>query len=76
MIEEYFTPKEIADRFKVKVTAVYNWIDRGQLYAIKLGELARIPKSALEAFIRPAGRSREQKQEPAQEPPDTNSRSK
>jgi excisionase family DNA binding protein len=71
MEEEYFTPQEIAKRFKVTVTAVYNWIDRGQLFAIKLGESVRVPKSALEAFIKPAGRSREQKEEAAQEPPST-----
>ncbi len=68
MEEEYFTPKEIAERFKVTVPAVYNWIDREQLYAIKLGESVRIPKSALEAFIKPAGRSRKQKKRSAQEP--------
>jgi hypothetical protein len=35
MEEVYFTPKERAERLKVTVPAVYNWIDREQLYAMK-----------------------------------------
>ena len=53
MDEEYFTVKEIAEHLKVSRQAVYDWIYEGRLKAVKVGNRTRIPKSGLEAFIRP-----------------------
>jgi len=50
--EKYFTPKEIADKYKVTRVAVLKWINEGRLKAIRLGKVWRIPESALEEFIR------------------------
>ena len=52
--EEYYTPEELAQKFKVTRQAVHQWIRTGKLYAIRLGTSVRIPKSALRAFLRPA----------------------
>ncbi len=49
--EEYFSPQQISDKFNVKARTVYAWIRQGRLKAIKLGDLWRIPQSALEEFI-------------------------
>lgn len=51
-MENYFTPQEIADKFKVKINTVYLWIRQGKLKAIKVGDLWRIPESELENFIK------------------------
>jgi excisionase family DNA binding protein len=49
--EEYYTPEEIAARFKVTRQAVHKWIKDGKLQAVRLNTAVRIPKSALERFI-------------------------
>ena len=49
--EEYYSPQQISDKFNVKTRTVYAWIRQGRLKAIKLGDLWRIPQSALEEFI-------------------------
>jgi excisionase family DNA binding protein len=48
---EYYTPEEIAEKFKVKKRTVYFWVREGRLKAIRLGSLIRVPKEALEDFI-------------------------
>jgi excisionase family DNA binding protein len=53
MSEQYFTVKEVAERFKVSRQSVYDWISEGRLRAVKIGQRTRIPESALEAFVRP-----------------------
>lgn len=52
--QEYFTPEEIAEKFKVKKTTVYAWIRENKLRAIRIGKLARIPQDALDEFIKSA----------------------
>lgn len=56
MNENYFTVKEIADKFRVSRQAVYDWIESGQLRAIRVGKRVRIPESAIEGFARPIER--------------------
>lgn len=62
MSEEYYTPEEIAERFKITRNAVYNWVKRRKLRAIKIGGATRIPKEALENFIRDSQEEEEEKQ--------------
>jgi excisionase family DNA binding protein len=52
MSEEYYTPEEIAERFKVTKAAVYSWIRTGKLEATRLGRSVRISREALEAFLK------------------------
>ncbi len=49
--EKYYTPEEIAEKFKVNKSAVYYWVREGKLSAIRLGSLIRIPEKALQDFI-------------------------
>ncbi len=51
--EHYFTPAEVAQRFRVTRQAVYNWINEGKLPAVRLGQAIRIPSSALQSFVQP-----------------------
>lgn len=51
MEEKYHTVKEIANRFRVSRQAVYDWIESGQLRAIKLGSRVRVSESALNDFV-------------------------
>jgi excisionase family DNA binding protein len=51
MSEQYYTVKEVAERFKVSRQSVYDWISEGRLRAVKVGNRTRIPQSALEAFV-------------------------
>lgn len=50
--DEYFTPQEVADKFKVKKRTVYLWVKEGKLKAVKFGRLLRISREALEEFVR------------------------
>ena len=54
MSEVFWTPEEIAARYKVTRQAVYKWIAEGKLRAVKLGRATRVPAAALEEFIKPA----------------------
>ncbi|NLZ54532.1 MAG: helix-turn-helix domain-containing protein [Thermoanaerobacteraceae bacterium] len=51
-MEELYTPQEVADKFRVTLRTVYQWIKDGKLKAIKVGTLWRISKDSLEEFIR------------------------
>lgn len=52
MEEKFYTPIEISKRYKVTTQAVNKWIREGKLKAIKLGNVWRIPESALLEFIK------------------------
>ena len=45
-----YTCDEVAERYKVKVVTVWDWIRQKKLNAIKLGREYRIPEDALIAF--------------------------
>jgi excisionase family DNA binding protein len=47
----YYTPKEVAERLKLRVRTVYDYIRRGLLPAVRLGNRCRIAQSDLDAFL-------------------------
>lgn len=53
MNETYLTVKEIADKFRVSRQAVYDWIESGQLKAVRVGKRVRVPESSLAGFVKP-----------------------
>lgn len=50
--EKYYSPNDIAMKFSLKPNTVRKWINEGKLKAIKLGDVWRVPESALQAFIK------------------------
>lgn len=46
------TPQETAERLRVPLKTVTNWLRQGRLPGIKLGHLWRIPEDRLEEFLR------------------------
>ena len=51
MPDRLLSPKQAAEELNVSVWTVYRLIKRGDLVAIRVGRLLRIPESSLEAFI-------------------------
>lgn len=52
MPDELLTAAEVASRLKVATQTVRNWVDRGELPAIRVGvRRVRIRESDLEAFL-------------------------
>src|SRR6266511_3745041 len=47
----YYTPREVADRLRLRVQTVYDYIRKGRLPAVRLGNRCRIAHSDLEAFL-------------------------
>lgn len=47
---QMFTCEEVAERYKVKVITVWEWIRQKKLSAIKLGREYRISEDDLKAF--------------------------
>ena len=45
-----YTPEEISEELKVAKTTVYGWLQHGKLKGIKVGNLWRVTKEALEEF--------------------------
>jgi excisionase family DNA binding protein len=52
MQEQYWTPKEVADRFKVSEETVRRYIRQKKLQAIRFGDQLRILDSSLQEFIK------------------------
>ena len=51
-IEEFLTVAEVADRLKMNQQTIRNWIDRGELPAIRLGgRRVRIRQADLDEFV-------------------------
>jgi excisionase family DNA binding protein len=48
----YYTPKEVAERLKLRVQTIYDYIRKGRLPAVRLGNRCRIAQSDLDAFLR------------------------
>jgi excisionase family DNA binding protein len=48
----YYTPEEVAKRFKLSLSTIYNLIDKGDLPSIKLGKCYRIPHSELSEYLK------------------------
>jgi len=51
-VENHYTPKEVSEKLKLNIKTVYKWIREGKLYAIKVGDVRRIPESVLLEFIK------------------------
>lgn len=49
-MSQMFTCEEVADRYKVKVITVWDWIRKKKLSAIKLGREYRISEEDLASF--------------------------
>jgi excisionase family DNA binding protein len=47
----YYTPQEVAERLKLRVQTIYDYIRKGRLPAIRIGNRCRIAESDLEAFL-------------------------
>jgi excisionase family DNA binding protein len=46
-----YTPQEVATFLKLRVQTVYDYIHRGKLPAVRLGNRYRISRADLEAFL-------------------------
>ena len=51
MPDRLLSPKEAAEELGVSVWTVYRLIYRGDLTAIKVGRLLKIPESSIEAYL-------------------------
>jgi len=51
MIDELYTPREVAKMLRVTRTTIYEHIKNGQLKAIRIGNRYRISKAHLEEYI-------------------------
>ena len=68
MEEAYFTPKERAGRLKMTIPAVYNWIDREHLSAMKLQGVGTHPQVSVGGIAEACGQITEAEKRSAQEP--------
>lgn len=55
MSDELLTPEEVAEWLRVTPDTIYRWLREGELPAIKLGRLYRIPKAEVLALVRRHG---------------------
>lgn len=46
-----YTPREAARHLDIGLTSLYALLKRGELNAVKLGSLTKIPAESIEAFI-------------------------
>jgi len=51
IMQDIYTPDEIAEKLKVTRLTVYRWIEKGELKAFKAGKMWRITKKDLELFL-------------------------
>lgn len=51
-MEIFYSCQQIAERYGVKKTTVWEWIREGKLEAVRIGKQYRIPKNALDKFER------------------------
>lgn len=55
-MNEYLTPKEVADVLKLRVLTIYEWIRIGKIKALKLGrKTIRINKEELDRLLNERG---------------------
>ncbi len=53
-----YTPEQVAQQLLVSPRTVLRLIERGELRAIRVGRQWRIPKDALDAYLRGEGREK------------------
>jgi len=51
--KDLFRPDEAAAYFDVSKKTIYLWVEIGELQAVKIGGVLRIPKSAMLAIQKP-----------------------
>jgi len=51
MPDRLLSPKQVADELNISIWTVYRLIRKGDLVAVRVGRLLRIPESSLEAFL-------------------------
>ena len=49
-MKTFYSCKEVAERYGVKVTTVWAWIKDGRLPAVKIGKFYKVKASDLRAF--------------------------
>ena len=49
-MEKLYTCEEIAERYKVKVKTVWEWVRNSKLPAVKIGKMYRVREEDLAAF--------------------------
>ncbi len=59
--DEVYTTEEVADKLRVTPKTVREWIQRGDLNAVDVGQGYRIFKSDYEAFLENRRRRKERK---------------
>jgi len=47
----FYTPKEIAELFRISTQTVYNLINKGELKAVKFGNTYRIAGTSLKEYV-------------------------
>ena len=52
MDEKYYTVNEIAERFGVTRTTVYDWMNRGLLEWVMVGPRRRVTETAVQHFLK------------------------
>ena len=55
MTETMLTPRQVAERFNVSLSAVYMWGRQKKLPSIKVGQCVRFYERDVAAFIKPQG---------------------
>jgi len=50
-----YSPKEVMELLGISQTTVYRWLESGELPAVKIGKLWRIPADALEELLSTEG---------------------
>lgn len=63
-VPEYYTTKEVADKFRVSMQAIRNMIDSGRLKAVKIGRAYRIPESEIQRIGTPSNSNQSDTAEP------------
>lgn len=66
--EEYLTVAEIAERLKLNQQTLRNWIEQGQLPAVRIGRRVRIRRSDFERLVQEGYSGRGKTETPAQTP--------
>ena len=67
MADPFYTPDELAALLKVTRQAIYNWIQQGQIEAVRIGRTVRIPGEEVERLLR-EGRSPRQAVQASERP--------
>jgi excisionase family DNA binding protein len=51
LMDNYYTPQQVAEKLQINIRTVYKWIREGKLKAIKIGDLWRISETELKRFV-------------------------